>query len=138
MSVDRKTISIMLAALDIEQRELAARMGYDKVYVSNVLCGFTAPSDGFKSAFGQTIADLVLGASRTEVTRIPAAPLVEYLSRRADEASCRSQFFQDLGLSPNGWHRRRKFVSEAQLDQICCALGIHPSEIYGTDYEVAC
>ena len=31
----------------------------------------------------------------------------------------------------------RKFVTESLLDRICCQLGIHPSEIYGTDYEVA-
>jgi transcriptional regulator with XRE-family HTH domain len=136
VNVDRKTLNILLAALDIEQRELAERMGYDKGYVVNIFNGFTAPSDGFKRTFGEVVADLVLGSSRTDVSRLPAQPLIEYLRRRAQEAECRSQFYEDLGLTPQGWHRR-KYVSESLLDRICCQLGIHPSEIYGDDYEVA-
>ena len=133
---DRKALNILLAALDIEQRELAERMGYDKGYVVNIFNGFTAPSDGFKKTFGEVVADLVLGSSRTDVSRLPAQPLIEYLRRRAQEAECRSQFYADLGLTPQGWHRR-KYVSESLLDRICCQLGIHPSEIYGADYEVS-
>ena len=136
MSADRKAINVLLAALDLEQRELAERMGYDKGYVVNVFNGFTPPSDGFKKAFGEVVADLVLGTSRTDASRLPAAPLIEYLRKRANEAECRSQFYEDLGLTAQAWNRR-KHVPEALLDRICCRLGIHPTEIYGTDYEVS-
>lgn len=130
MSVDRRTINVLLASLELEQRELAERMGYDKGYVVNVFNGFTPPSDGFKKAFGDVIADLVLGSSRTEVSRLPAAPLIEYLRKRANQAECRTRFYEDLGLTAQAWNRR-KFVTEGLLDDICCRLGIHPSEIYG-------
>ena len=136
MSVDRTTLNVLLAALDIEQRELADRMGYDKTYVVNVFCGFTAPSDAFKQAFGEAVADLVLGSSRTEVNRLPAAPLVEFLDRRAKQSTSRAQFYKSLGLKPQGWIRRR-WVNESLLDRICCELGVHPSAIYGPDFEVA-
>lgn len=136
MTVDRRTINVLLASLEIGQRELAERMGYDKGYVVNVFNGFTLPSDGFKSAFGEVIGDLVLGSSRTDVSRLPAQPMIEYLSRRAAESECRSRFYADLGLTAQGWNRR-KFVTAAQVDRICCRLGIHPTEIYGTDYEAA-
>src|SRR5688572_3804626 len=105
MAVDRKTLNILLAALDLEQRELADRMGYDKSYLVNVLNGFSPPSDGFKAAFGEAIADLLLGDSRTEANRLPAQPLIDYLSKRAAESECRSQFYADLGLTPQGWNR---------------------------------
>ena len=136
MSVDRKSINVLLAALDIEQRELAARMGYDKGYVVNVFNGFTPPSDAFRQAFGEVVADLVIGSSRTELSRLPAKPLVEFLDRRAQQVESRTAFYEDLGLNLQGWHRR-KHVPEALLDRICCQLGVHPTEIYGTDYEVA-
>lgn len=136
MTVDRRTMNVLLASLELEQHELADRMGYEKGYVVNVFNGFTAPSDGFKKAFGEALADLVLGTSRTDVSRLEAAPLIEYLRRRANEAECRSQFYADLGLTAQAWNRR-KFVTASQVDDICCQLGIHPSEIYGTDYEVA-
>ena len=134
--VDRKALNILLATLDMEQHELAERMGYDKGYVVNIFNGFTPPSDGFKKTFGEVVADLVLGSSRTDVTRLPAQPMIEYLSRRAGESECRSRFYSDLGLTAQAWNRR-KFVTAAQVDDICCRLGIHPSEIYGTDYEIA-
>lgn len=136
MTVDRRTINVLLAALEIEQHELAERMGYDKGYVVNVFNTFTAPSDSFKKAFGEVVADLVLGSSRTHVSRLEAAPLIDYLRKRAQEAECRSQFYAHLGLTAQAWNRR-KFVTASQVDDICCQLGIHPSEIYGTDYEVA-
>ena len=136
MTVARRSINVLLAALEIEQRELADRMGYDKGYVVNIFNGFTPPSDGFKKAFGEVIADLVLGSSRTDVSRLPAQPMIDYLSKRAAESECRSRFYADLGLTAQGWNRR-KHVTAAQVDRICCRLGIHPTEIYGTDYEVA-
>ncbi len=137
MTTNRTALNVLLAVLDVEQRELADRMGYDKVYVSNVMCGFTQPSDAFKAAFGEAVADLVLGTSRTQATRLPAAPLIEFLEARAKASGCRTRFYEELGLNASGWHRRRKYVTEAQLDRICCALGVHPSAIYGRDYEVA-
>ena len=136
MSVDRTTVNVLLAALDIEQRQLAERMGYDKAYVVNVFNDFTAPSNAFKQAFGEAVADLVLGSSRTEASRLPAAPLVEFLEQRARRYPSRAQFYESLGLTSNGWQRRR-WVSESLLDRICCELGVHPSAIYGSDYEVA-
>ena len=136
MSIDRKSINVLLAALDIEQRELAARMGYDKGYVVNVFNGFTPPSNAFRQAFGEVVADLVIGSSRTELSRLPAKPLVEFLDRRAMEASSRQAFYDDLGLNRQGW-QNRKHVSEPLLDRICCELGVHPSEIYGNAYEIA-
>ena len=39
MSADRKALNIMLAALDLEQRELSALMGYEPAYVANVCNG---------------------------------------------------------------------------------------------------
>lgn len=136
MTVDRRTINVLLAAIEIEQRELAERMGYDKGCVVNVLNDFTPPSDGFKKVFGEVIADLVLGSSRTDVSRLPAQPMIDYLNKRAAESECRSRFYADLGLTAQGWNRR-KFVTAAQVDRICCQLGIHPTEIYGAGYEVA-
>src|SRR5687768_10556013 len=89
VSIDRKTINVLLASLDIEQRELAARMGYDKGYVVNVLNGFTPASTAFKQAFGDVVAALVIGSTRTDVSRLPAKPLVEFLDNRARRASSR-------------------------------------------------
>ena len=46
--VDRRSINVLLATLDIEQRELAARMGYRPSYVVNVLTGFSSTSAGLQ------------------------------------------------------------------------------------------
>lgn len=132
--MDRRTVNILLAALDMEQRELAALMGYDKVYVSNVMGGFTPPSDAFKRAFGDAIADLILGESRTARSRLSAQPLADYLARRAENVPCKKTFYADLGLSLQGWSNR-KHVTEELVDRVCCALGIHPTEIYGQEYD---
>jgi transcriptional regulator with XRE-family HTH domain len=136
MTVDRRTLNVLLAALDIEQRELAGRMGYDQAYVANILNGFALPSDSFKQAFGEALTDLLIGASHTDVTQLPAQPLIDFLNRRACQAESRACFFEELGLNPQSW-TRRKYVNESQLDRICCALGVHPSAIYGSDYEIA-
>ena len=135
MSVDRTTINILLAALDIEQRELAADMGYEPAYVANVFNNSAAPSDAFKLAFGNALADRLLGRSRTQNSRLPARPLADYLAHRAREAWSREQFYADLGLSSHGWAKRR-FVTEELVDRVCCQLGVHPSSIYGADYDV--
>jgi hypothetical protein len=42
--VDRKALNVLLAVLDLEQRELAELMGYREGYVANVLNGFTKAS----------------------------------------------------------------------------------------------
>ena len=100
MSADRTTLNIMLAALDLEHKDLAKLMGYDRVYVGNVFNGFAQPSDAFKTAFGKVFADLILGASRVEQRHdLPARPLYDYLERRAKTAPSRTQFYSDLGLS---------------------------------------
>ena len=133
MSADRKTLNIMLAALDLEQKDLAKLMGYDRVYVGNVFNGFAQPSEAFKIAFGNAFADLILGASRVEQRHnLPARPLYEYLERRAASAPNRTQFYSDLGLSPHGWNHR-KYVTEDLVDRVCCELGIHVSHIYGSE-----
>jgi transcriptional regulator with XRE-family HTH domain len=133
--MDRKALNILLAALDLKQRQLADHMGYDKAYVVNVFNGFAPPSDAFKAAFGDAVADLVLGESRCEANRLPAQPLIDFLEQRAKCHGARSEFYESLGLKAQGWNRR-KYVSESLLDRICCQLGIHPTQIYGTDYEV--
>lgn len=135
MSADRRGINVLLAALDIEQRELAARMGYRDGYVSNVFNGFAEPSNAFKEAFGDVVADLLLGPARRDGKTLPAAPLVEFLERRAQAASSRPQFYADLGVSPHGWNKRQ-VVTVALVDRVCCALGVHPSYVYGRDYDV--
>lgn len=135
MTADRRSINVLLAVLDIEQREIADKMGYDAAYVANVFNGFAQPSDAFKAALGAVLANLLLGPSRTQNTRLPAGPFAEYLARRAKEAPSKEQFYADLGLSSHGWSKRR-FVTEQLVDRVCCALGVHPSAIYGRDYGV--
>lgn len=134
MSTNRTALNVVLAALDIEQRALAADMGYEPAYVANVFNNSAAPSDAFKVAFGAALADRLLGRSRTQ-SRLPARPLADYLARRAKEAWSREQFYADLGLSSHGWGKRR-FVTEELVDRVCCNLGIHPSSIYGADYDI--
>jgi transcriptional regulator with XRE-family HTH domain len=134
MTANRTAINIILAVLDIDQREFADRMGYRPGYVANVFNGFTEPSAAFKQAFGELLADLLLGPSRKS-TRLPAKPLAELIQRRASAAPSKSQFFDDLGLSPQGWNKRQ-YVTESLVDRICCALGVHPSSVYGSDYEI--
>lgn len=130
MSADRRVLSILLAALDMNQREFAELLGYRPGHVSNVFNGCGQPSDAFKRAFGDLLADLILGKSQREQScRLPAAPLTAYLRRRAEQAVCKSDFFADLGLSATGWATRKE-VPAALVDRVCCELGIHPSEIY--------
>ena len=129
VSTDRRSINVLLAALDLDQRDLAERMGYRPGYVANVFNGCTRPSGAFKAAFGELLSDLLLGASRGTGDSYPADPLKDLIERRAVDASSRMQFYADLGLSCHGWNNRRQ-VSGAVVDQVCCALGVHPSAIY--------
>ena len=129
--IDRRTLSILLAALELEQQELAGLMGYDSGYVRNVLGGCANASSGFRDAFGRALADLLLGEPRRG-EKLPAAPLAGFLRNRASQAPSKEQFYSDLGLNHRGWNKRR-FVGEALVDRICCDLGIHPSSLYGPD-----
>ena len=135
MIANRQALNVLLAVLDIEQRELSDLMGYRPAYVANVFNGFTEPSDAFKQALGQALSDLLLGTSRTEEKYLPANPLVEFLELRSKEAASRTEFYATLGLSPKGWNKLEQ-VTESLVDRICCALGVHPTAIYGRDYEV--
>lgn len=136
MSVDRRALKVLLAGLEMEQRELAERMSYDTTYVANILNGFTEPSDAFKAAFGEVIADAVLGCSRRRKILYPAEPLRQLIRKRAAEAGSKELFYADLGLSCNGWKNRRNVTADT-VDRVCCALGVHPSSLYGHDFEVA-
>jgi transcriptional regulator with XRE-family HTH domain len=134
MTVDRRSLNVLLAALDLEQRELAELMGYRKGYVANVLNGCTKASASFRDALGAAVTELPLG-SPERTTTLPAAPLSDLIRKRAARAPCKEQFYEDLGISPHGWNKR-EVVSEALVDRVCCALGVHPSSLYGHDYDV--
>lgn len=135
--VDRKSINVLLAALGIEQHELAEMMGYDKGYVSNVFNGFTEARPAFRRAFGETIGSLILGTF-APVSRetYPAGPLMELISARASQAESKREFYRELGTNASAL-RDRKTFDGVFVDRVCCALGVHPSSVYGSDYEVA-
>ncbi len=135
--IDRRTINILLAALDIEQHELAEMMGYDKGYVSNVFNGFTEARPAFRRAFGETIGSLILGTYEP-VSResYPAGPLVELIASRAAQAPSKREFYRELGTNASALKDRDTFDG-LFVDRICCALGVHPSSVYGADYDIA-
>ena len=134
--VDRKSIKILLAALELEANEFADRIGYDKGYVVNVLNGFTVASPGFRKALGDTIASLVLGTYEPGVAEsYPAEPLVRLVTRAAEQAASKRDFYRNLGTSSQALKSRETFDG-VFVDRICCALGVHPSSVYGRDYEV--
>jgi cyanate lyase len=135
MAVDRRALNVLLAALGIEQRELAERMGYREGYVANVLNGCTKASASFREAFGAAVAELLLGSVEHATMTLAATPLVELIRNRAAQAPCKAQFYEDLGITPHGWNKR-KGVSEALVDRVCCALGVHLSALYGYGYDV--
>ena len=135
MMIDRKTLKILLAALELEQHELATAMGYDATYVANVLGGHTRVSDSFRAGFGEFVAEAILGEKLPKAT-LPAAPLIEFIEKRAADAGCKSDFYDQLGLASNGWHKRKR-VTVAIVDRLCCKLGVHPTAVYGPDYEVS-
>ena len=137
MAVDRKTLHILLAALDIEQHELAEMMGYDRRYLSNVVNGFSEARPAFRRAFGETIANLILGNYQAETKEFyPAGPLLELISRRADEAVSKRDFYAEIGANAQALKNRKRFDG-VFVDRVCCQLGVHPSSIYGTDYDIA-
>jgi hypothetical protein len=134
-AVDRKTIKILLASLDIEVGELAHHMGYDQGYVVNVLNGFTEAAPVFRRAFGETIGALLLGTYEPEMSKsYPPAPLRALIEKRAAQAPSKRHFYRDLGTSPQALRTRKSFDG-IFVDRICCALGVHPSYVYGPEYD---
>ena len=132
--IDRRALEVVLAVLGIDKRDLAELMGYRSGYVTNVLCGFAKASPSFRQAFGCAIAELILPPEdRPEM--YPAGPLADLVQRRAAEAPCKEQFYDDLGISRHGWNKRA-LVPEELVDRVCCTLGVHPSSVYGEDYDV--
>lgn len=132
--VDTKTFRVLLACLDLEVNELADRMGYDARYVSNVVNGCTKASPAFRRAFGETIGTLLFGAYHfTKRERYPTAPLLELIERRAVEAPSKRDFYRDIGVNAQGL-KENWSVSGLVVDRICCALGVHPTALYGDDY----
>ena len=133
MSVDRKALNVLLAVLDIEQQQLADMMGYQRGYIANILNGFTKASPAFRTAFGAAVTHLIFGPEKSGGNRLPAKPLAELLERRAECASNKNRFYEDLGLCRASWTDRVS-VTEELVDRICCRLGVHPSQLYGRDY----
>ena len=135
--IDRKTINILLAALDIEQHELSEMMGYDKGYVSNVFNGCTEARPAFRRAFGETIGSLILGTYEPlSRESYPAAPLVELIAARAAQAASKRQFYRELGTNASALKARKTFDG-VFVDRVCCALGVHPSSVYGAEHDIA-
>jgi hypothetical protein len=134
--VDRRTIRILRASLDLDTERLANRMGYDTGYVANVLSGFADASPVFRRAFGETIGSLILG-THSLVTResYPPGPLVALIESRAVEAPSKREFYRELGTSAQAIRGRKSFDA-VFVDRVCCALGVHPSAVYGRDYDV--
>lgn len=130
MTADRRTLNILLAALELEQNQLADLMGYDKGYVANVFNGHTIARPAFRRAFGETIGSLILGNYEPLTAETyPARPLVSLVEKRAAQAPCRRDFYRDLGTSQQSL-RNRKTLDAVLVDRICCALGIHPTSVY--------
>ncbi len=132
---DRKTIKILLACLELEVNELAEHLGYDGGYVVNVLNGFTKASPGFRRAFGDTVASWLLGTNEDDVKETyPPEPLIRLIEARAAQARSKLEFYRELGTSAQAIRSRNRFDG-LFVDRICCALGVHPSSVYGLDYE---
>jgi hypothetical protein len=136
MRPDRKALNVLLALLELPQGRLAEHMGYDRGYVVNVLNGFTTASPGFRRAFGETVATLLLGPLEQSVREsYPPGPLVDLVQRAAGEAPSKRDFYRDLGTTLQAL-KNRKRLDGILVDRICCALGVHPSSLYGSDYGV--
>ena len=130
--VDRRAVQVILALCDIELHEFAEHLGYERGYVSNVLTGQTSPSPAFCRAFADTVAELIFGDSCFSGRMLPAAPLVELVRRRARYAASKRAFYSDHGINMS-YLGSREVVSEAVVDRICSALGVHPSAIYAEE-----
>ena len=136
MAIDRRAVQVILALCDMELRDFAECVGYDRGYVSNVLTGQTRPSPAFCRAFGDTVAQLVFGERCRSGRMLPTAPLVELVQRRARYAPSKRAFYADNGINMNHLSSR-EFVSEVIVDRICSALGVHPSSLYGPEEQAS-
>ncbi len=132
--IDRRALGVILGLCDMERKDLADRLGYDRRYVNNVLCGSTRPSPAFCRAFGDAVAQLVFGDRFRCGRMLPATPLLELVRRRARYAPGKRDFYSDNGINMN-YLSSREFLSEAVVDRICSSLGVHPSSLYGQDHE---
>jgi transcriptional regulator with XRE-family HTH domain len=130
--IDRRAVKVILALCDMERKDLAERLGYDRRYVNNVLCGQTHPSPAFCRAFGDTVSELVFGERCRSGRMLPVAPLLKLVRRRARYAAGKRDFYSDNGINMN-YLSSREFVSEVVVDRICSALGVHPSSLYGRE-----
>lgn len=132
---DRKTLNILLAALGLEQRDLAELMGYEQGYVANVFNGHTIARPAFRRALGETIGSLILGTYQPATAeRYPAGPLLQLIMTRAADAACKRDFYRDLGVNES--IHKRDTLDAVLVDRVCCSLGIHPTSVYGHDYEL--
>jgi hypothetical protein len=128
-------LNILLAALGLEQKELATLMGYDKAYVVNVFNGHTVARPAFRRALGETIGSLILGTYEpASAERYPAAPLLSVIQNRAADAPCKRDFYRKLGVNVS--IHNRETLDALLVDRVCCSLGIHPTSVYGHDYEL--
>lgn len=127
--IDRRAVKVILALCDMEVKDFAECLGYERKYVSNVLTGQTRPSFAFCRAFGDTVAELVFGERCSRGRMLPTAPLLNLVRRRARYVPRKRDFYSDNGVNMN-YLSSREFVSEVVVDRICSALGVHPSSIY--------
>lgn len=132
-AIDRRAVQVILALCDMEFRDFADHLGYDRGYVSNVLTGQTRPSPAFCRAFGDTVAQLVFGEGCSTGTMLPTAPLLDLIRRRARYVPRKRDFYSDNGINMK-YLSSREFISETVVDRVCSALDIHPSSVYGSDY----
>lgn len=127
--IDRRAVRVILALCDMELKDFAECLGYERKYVSNVLTGQTRPSPAFCRAFGDTVGQLVFGERCSGDRMVPVAPLLELVQRRACYAPGKQAFYADNGINMS-YLTSREFVSEVVVDRICSALGVHPTAIY--------
>src|ERR671914_491057 len=96
--LDRRAVRVILALCDMELSDFAECLGYERGYVSNVLTGQTHPSPAFCRAFGDTVAEMVFGDGCRGGRRLPSAPLVELVRRRARYTARKRDFYSDHGI----------------------------------------
>jgi len=90
---------------------------------------------GFRRAFGETVASLVLGPhEETVMESYPPEPLMKLIESRAAEAPSKREFYRELGTNAQAIKNRKRFDG-LFVDRVCCALGVHPTSVYGRDYE---
>lgn len=65
----------------------------------------------------------------------PPEPLIKLVEARATDAPNKRDFYRELGTSPLAT-KNRKSLDGAFVDRICFALGVHPTSVYGLDYDI--